>query len=73
MECSYTLQAVVGNFLLTNMSEVVLNPVPRKKRRGIRTYSVQEIRVQNNLLLFLETMVRCAVYGGGGDCRLQYA
>jgi hypothetical protein len=48
MECSYTLQAVVGN------------PVTRKKK-GITMYAVQEIRVQNNLLLFLETIARCVV------------
>jgi hypothetical protein len=41
-----------------DMSEIILNPVPKKKKKiknnnGVRTSAVQESRLQNYLLLFL--------------------
>jgi hypothetical protein len=36
-----------------DMSEVILNLVPSKKKNGVRTSAAQEIWLQNYLLLFL--------------------
>jgi hypothetical protein len=37
--------------LLMGMSEVILNLVPRKKKRGGRTSAAEEIRLQNYSVL----------------------
>jgi hypothetical protein len=44
-----------------DISEVILNLVPRKKG-GVRTSAVQEIRLQNYSVLFMEL---CFFWGGG--------
>jgi hypothetical protein len=50
-----------------DMSEMILNLVPRKrKHNGLRTSAVKEMRLQNYSLLFFRTMGLFGVAGRGG-------